>query len=148
MEAVGYILLKDSQGCSKALKKILVTVPYSEVHVLRGELVIVNQSSSSESKHYYQLYRDPNVYVDCTIEDIAPLNQQEFLLMEGIEKPADRVEVFNDEKLDWGSTLKKGSRVYVILNSTVTQYARAVVHYKGVIRNVPGIRFGMEILVS
>ena len=83
--------------------------------------------------------------MNCTIEDIALLNQQEFLLMEGIEKPADRMEVFN-EKLDWGITLKKGSRVYVILNST--QRTRGVVHCKGLIGNVPGILFGVEILVS
>ena len=147
MEAAGYILLRDSRGLAKsALKKLISAVPYSEVFILRGELVTIKQSSSSETK--YQLHRDPNVYVNCTIEDIAPLNQQEFLLMEGIEKPADRVEVFNDEKLDWGSTLKQGYEVYVILNLNSTQYASTVVHYKGVIGSVPGIQFGVEHLVS
>ena len=144
MEAAGYILLKDSWGLSKStLKKLIPAVPYSEVIILRGELITVKQNSSSETK--YQLHRDPNVYVKCINEDIAPLNKQDFLLMEGIEKPADRMEAFINEKLDWGITLKEGSTVYVILN---TQYARAVVHYKGVIGNVPGIRFGMEFLVS
>ena len=145
MEAAGYILLRDSWGLTKsALKKIIPAVPYSEVNILRGELITVKQSSSSETK--YQLHRDPNVYVKCINEDIAPLNQQEFLLMEGIEKPADRTEVFNKEKLDWGITLEQGAPIYVIL--CYAQYARAVMHYKGFIGNVPGIRFGVEILVS
>ena len=143
----GYILLKDSRGLSKsALKKLISAVPYSEKYILRGELVTIKQSSSSESKQYYPLHRDPNVYVDCVAEDVAPLNHQEFLLMEGIEKPADRMEVFNKEKLEWGITLKQGSQVYVIFNNT--QYARAVVHCKGLIGSVSGIQFGVEILVS
>ena len=147
---VGYILLKDSRGTSKSIvKKYLPGAnPYTEVIVLRGELVTVKQSSSSESKCNYQLRRDPSVYVYSAIEDIAPLNQQEFLLMEGIEKPADRMEAFNNGKLDWGINLKQGFEVYVTLNSPNAQYTTAVVHFKGEVGNVPGIQFGVELLVS
>ncbi len=146
-----YILLKDVQGIKKntgALKKLLHRgAPHQNINILRGELIVAKQDDPS---YNYQLWSDPNVLFYSEEDNVAPLSQNEFLLLEGIKKPLDRL--VNGDKLELGEALGVGSQVYVNipgpdLSVAAVERARGVVHYKGRVGDMPGIRFGVEILV-
>ena len=118
------------------------------MNVLRGELLL---SLPDDPKHTYRLDRDPTVVLTVSDElQIAPLNHKDFLLMQGIRQPTDRIDTFNKGKLEWALSLRQGSKVYVKLpdsNLSVEKWARATVHYVGQVGNLPGTQFGVEILV-
>ncbi len=72
--------------------------------------------------------------------------------MEGIRKPSDRLEAFNGNKLELGESLDVGSQVYINLpgpdlSVAAVERVRCVVHYKGRVGDLPGILFGVEIMV-
>jgi len=83
--------------------------------------------------------------------DIAPLGDYEFYLLEGIKSRSVRYDVFiSFDELEWGSTLKRGDMVYVglpALTSAPTPYAAAVIRYVGGLEKEPGMQFGVEITV-
>ncbi len=148
-----YILLKDAQGIKKftgALKKFMREgTPYPNINILCGELMIAKQDDPS---YNYQLWSDPNVLFHSMEDNVAPLTQNEFLLLEGIRKPSDRLEAFNGNKLELGEALDVGSKVYINipgpnLSVAAVEGARGVVHYKGRVGDIPGIIFGVENLV-
>ena len=152
---VGAILLKDMQGNYKvdvaasvrsALKKLVHGSAQSRMNVLCGELLL---GHANDDHYNYVLSRDSKVLMFCDNNDIAPLNHEEFLLLETIKKPSDRLVAFR--RLEWGVNLKTGSAVLITVpgdNLSVEKRARAIVHYKGAIGNSPGIHFGVEIMVS
>ena len=156
MEDVGFILLNDLKGIKfdgiarSALKKLFLgTAPHSYTNVLRGELLLgLNQENYPHFN--YVLFNDRNICLFCDEYDVAPLNREEFLLLEATKKPSDRLDTFN-KKLEWGVKLKPGADVYISIpgaNISSAEQARATVHYKGVVGKLPGINFGVEILVS
>ncbi len=149
----GYILLKDLQGIKKitgALKKLVHRgTPHQNINIPRGELMIAQQDDPSFN---YQLWSDPNVLFYSMEDNLAPLTQNEFLLLEGIRKPSDRLEAFNSNKLELDYALVVGSHVYINIpgpNLSVAEVERprGVVHYKGRVGDLPGILFGVEIMV-
>ena len=148
------ILLFDTSGrkydgaVKSAIKKYVPGVtPYSQTNVLAGELVA--DYWQADQRFNYRVYNDPNVLLYCQDDDVSPLVEEDFLLLEGISRPADRIEAFRHQ-LEFGMALKEGSRVTVTLpgaNLSAPKRARAVVHYKGKVGNQPGHLFGVEILV-
>ena len=67
-------------------------------------------------------------------------------------KPIDRLEAFNGNKLELGEALGVGSQVDVnipgpTLSVAAVECARCVIHYKGRVGDIPGIIFGVEIMV-
>ena len=147
----GVIVIQDVQGfkVKSALKKFISGgPPHSTVNVLRGELLT---ELKEKNDHFnYQLHRDPNILLFCTADDVAPLNYEEFLLLESIKKPVDRANTF-EKKLDWGQQLTVGSVVNVTLsgpNLAVKTRAQSVILYRGFVGNQPGVCFGVEFLVS
>jgi hypothetical protein len=152
-EIVGYLLLKDLKGtidsvAKSAIKKIIPGfTPYSSVNVLRGELLLGMKDESH--RFNYMLLNDSSICLFCDETDVAPLNSEEFLLLEATKKPVHRLDTFN-HKLFWGVKLKPGHAVYISIpgaNLSVKDNARATVHYKGQIGKLPGIYFGVEIVV-
>ena len=150
MEVVGAILLKDSPAYKfdHGLKKKLFGGGPQHVTVLRGELLM----GVDGSNHYnYMLSHEENTCLFCDENDIAPLNNEEFLLLEAIKKPFDRLEAFRSNKLEWAAKLKAGVSVDVRTggdNISHPEYARGVVHFKGMLKEQNGVYFGVEILVS
>ena len=150
----GAILLKDVQGtkvdgvAKSTIKKLFTgSATQSPANVLCGELLL--RHTISDDYYNYVLSRDSSVLMLCDDNDIAPLNHEEFLLLEAIKRPYDRITAFR--RLEWGVNLKIGSAVSVTVpgdNLSVDKRARATVHYKGAIGNLPGIYFGVEIMVS
>ena len=149
MDAVGCILLRDSPAdkFDGGLKmRIFGGVPL-HVNVLRGELLLGVEGSDL---YNYALSSEESTCLFCDENDVAPLNNEEFLLLEAIKHPSDRLEAFNENKLDWAAKLKAGVSVDVRIGCNISypDYARAVVHYKGMLKEQNGLYFGVEILVS
>ncbi len=123
--------------------------PYQNINILCGELMIAKQDDPSFN---YQLWGDPNALFYSMEDNVAPLTQNEFLLLEGIQKPSDRLEAFNGNKLELGEALCVCSQVYINLpgpnlSVAAAERARGVVHHKGRVGDLPGILFGVEIMV-
>ena len=94
----GYILLKDVHGTkinTGALNKLFNLVsagtPYQNINILRGELIVAKQDDPNFN---YQLWSDPNVLFYSMEDNVAPLSENEFLLLGGIRNPLDRFEAF------------------------------------------------------
>ena len=148
------ILLHDTagrkyDGAFKSIIKKYVPqfISYSQINVFAGELV--TDYLQVDQRYNYQVYNDPNVLLFCQDNEVSPLGEEEFLLLKGIGRPADRIEAFRHQ-LEFGMALKEGSTVTVTLpgaNLSAPKRARAVVRYKGKVGNQPGTLFGVEILV-
>ena len=157
----GAILLKDLVG--EKSESVLVGVfkkvagRSSAVNVLRGELVEripgdeLTPRGEGQRPYNHYVKKDPAVLLYCHEQDIAPLGDKEFLLLEAIQTPAARYEVFvSGEKLDWGYDLKPGDTVYVSIPGLTVrpnQRAAAVIRFIGGVHPEPGIKFGIEIKV-
>ena len=157
----GAILVKDNVGEKSesilgAIKRV-VWKP-STLRILRGELVEpipgddVSPRSEGQKPYNYRCKKDPAVLLYCHEQDIAPLSDKEFLLLEAIQTPAARYDVFiSGDKMDWGCNLKRGDTVYVSIPSlTVLPSCRAaaVVCYVGGLPPESGLMFGIEIMVG
>lgn len=155
-ETIGAILLNDVDGtkydgrAKSVLKKLFTSgsAPHSSVHVIRGELIF--RTDFEDSPLNYELSRDSSICLFADGNDVAPLNREEFHLLEAIQRPFDRLAAFKN-KLEFGVNLKEGCAVCVTLpgaNISSPKRARAVVRYKGSMDSQPGIYFGVELFVS
>ena len=161
----GFILLKDKVGEKSEsiwggiVRRVVGRQPTT--NILKGELLeqipgdalVPRTEGQNVLKPYnYRLVKDPAVAVYCSENDIAPLSDKEFLLLEAIQSVSARYEVFIvGNKVEWGCGLKPGDPVYVsIPGATVTpnQRAAAVIRYIGGQPPDPGLMFGIEITVS
>ena len=151
------ILLSDIQG-EKVNLGILEGLFKSNVRpVHQGELLLslpkakVTPRKDGKPAHNYHLATDLYVTLFCTEHDVAPLSNHEYCLMAAIKSREAHYEIFQKGILDWGSKLKKGSFVHVILPSksqVSNQHAVSVIRYIGPLPNENGIQFGVEIQVS
>ena len=148
------IVLFDTAGrkydgaVKSAIKKYFPGVtPHSQTNVLAGELV--TDYWQADQRFNYRVYNDPNILLYCEDDNVSPLGEEDFLLLEAVSRPADRIEAFRHQ-LEFGMALKEGSSATVSLpvaNLSAPTRVRAVVHYKGKVGNQPGTLFGVEILV-
>lgn len=154
MAGMKAILLYDAAGTKydggvkSVVKKILPgATPYTTLNLLSGELLV--EYWHDDQPHNFQLYRDPSVLLYCEADSVAPLSPKEFLLLEAVPYPGERMDAFR-HKLEWGLSLKEGVSVNVTIpgdNLSTPPKCRAVVHYKGKVASQPGTYFGVEILV-
>ena len=80
------ILLRDIQGeKTSVLERLKVTAPKT-VH--RGELLLGGKETGSDLR--YQLIANPGVIIHCSANDVAPLSQYEFELLETVKSPSAR----------------------------------------------------------
>ena len=154
MTYVGAILLNDSEGTNledgammAALKRLISSPPsHKPTNVLRGELLEMKQGNPYFN---YSLSRDANICLYCSEKDIYPLTRDEFLMLEAVKIPIERLDAFS-KKLTWGVQLKQDDIVYVTVaegNSFPSERAMAIVKYKGEMEGLRGIHFGVEFLV-
>ena len=155
-----FILVRDKEGYRyDSVAKHMVmkmffgtprSTPQSTCRVLCGELL--KENHHDEINYNYVLQKDPSIFLRCADEDVAPLfAQKEFMLMEGIEKAADRFTAFNEGMLDFGLSLAPGSRVFVtVYNEGYVKKTllRATVHYIGAVQGYQGFQLGVELKVS
>ena len=164
----GAILCYDKTGEKLSTHLAGVVKRTSTVNVLRGELLVpvhgdkIVLRNDGKKPHNCQVKGDPTITLYCSEEDVAPLGNYEFLLLEGIQSRDARYQTFiSTGHLDWGLKLKSGDEVYVIVpgfssGSTAvatqaTPRAAAKVRYVGGLEtnslNI-GITFGVEITVG
>ena len=131
------------------------------VDALKGELLItipVNKllpiHLMGPKMHNYRLARDATVSLRAEPGEVTPLSKHKFTLLEAIESCHTRYSVFlSATKLDWGLSLRKDSKVYVIMNPEAPQsawvYSKAVVRWFGELGAIEkqGTFFGVEIMV-
>ena len=158
MDEEHYLLMKDTPGekAPGTFKKIVGMT--STKRVLRGELLrrIPREEplivSDVVQPPKYSVERDPAITLFAVDDDIAPLNIDDYYLLKAIESPTDRFRVFSDPHwLEWGANLKVDALVYVCLpspNKSVPTWSQAIIRYKGPVRNLFGMNFGVEIMVS
>ena len=154
MAAETAILLKDIQGerSGKMRKSSL-----KAVHVCRGELLILIPRAKlvprrdGKPAHNYQLASDAEVTLYSGGEEVSPLSDSDYRLLEAIKSRAARYEVFQKDLLEWGSELKDGMFVLATLPSkspVSSQQAVSLIRHVGLLPNEQGIYFGIEIMVS
>ena len=98
----GAILLKDHQ-----LGRNPFGGPPSDVS--RGELLVRVQGPNDDHHSLYMLRSEPKRTCLLDETDVAPLNSEEFNLLEAISMPCDRFEAFKNNKLEWATKLKAGT---------------------------------------
>ena len=151
-----YLLMKDTSGekAPGTLKKIVGMT--NTKRVLRGELLnpIPREKDprSDVVQPNYSVEKDPAITLFVVDDDISPLNIDDYYLLKAIDTPSDRFRVFSHPHwLEWGANLKVGNMVYVRLpspNESAPTWSHAIVRYKGPVKNLYGMNFGVEITVS
>ncbi len=91
--------------------------------------------------------------IRCDGGDVAPLNEVECYLLDGVQSAADPYEVYNTPgKLEWGKGLRVGDTVLAQLRDggQQHQYTTAIIRWCGKIIHIVGdpYRYGVEIMVS
>ena len=155
-DRVAYFLMRDVEAVklSSGLKKYVEK--FSTVTVLRGELLIQipeneRQQCGDGPLLNFRLFKDPNILLYSGEENVSPLGEDDFKLLEAIASTYDRYAVFSSlNKLSWGANLRRGSRVYVKMHIPPNNHisAEAIVRYRGDVEGLPGRNFGVEITVS
>jgi DNA helicase HerA-like ATPase len=151
-----YLLMRDTPGekTPGTFKKIVGIT--NQKRVLRGELLrpIPREKEARPDvvQPNYSVERDPAITLFAAEDDISPLNIDDYHLLKAIDSATDRFRVFSDPHwLEWGENLKVGNLVYVRLpspNESAPTWSHAIVRYRGPVKNLFGMNFGVEITVS
>jgi hypothetical protein len=126
----------------------------NQKRVLRGELLrpINRDKEPRPDVPNYSVEKEPAITLFAVEDNISPLNIDDYHLLKAIESPTDRFQVFSDPRwLEWGANLKYGSLVFVRLpspNTSVPTWSHAIIRYKGPVKTLFGMNFGVEIVVS
>ena len=132
---------------SAAQKYFPGSAPPPTVNAINGELL--TGCKVKGHPYNYRLHRDPNTYLVCEQDVVAPLSPEGFLLLEAIKNCVDRLEAYR-HRLEWGLSLEEGSKVAVTTSGFRYSMMNvpAIVHYKGQKGKFPGTFFGIEVSVS
>ena len=156
----GFILLIDVTGeergglLSTAANVLAEGKTTRQRYIARGELLFPIHENTPQKDGKpppnYRLAGDRNVTLYADEQAVCPLSPEEIDVLEGIKLPYERYKVFTAEGwLEWGASLRVGSAVFVIVEgigeAPVT--TEVVIRYIGRIADVPGIKFGVEIMV-
>ena len=154
----GALLLRDVWGEKAATSTFAKALGLkSEQNVSKGTLLssfIPNKKQvprqDGNPTHNYQVYKNDVISMFCSEQDVAPLSNYEFQLLNGIKSPGARFEVFVNGVLEWGSKLKKDDIVSLCvphLTFRNLSVCSAAVRWIGILPSEDGIKFGVEILV-
>ena len=156
----GGILTKDLPAERAASQLAGLRTSRKAVNALRGELwlAIPGQDlvprNDGGKPHNYRLARDTTVTLRAEDEEVAPLDWRDYSLLEAIKSPHSRFDTFiSADKMEWGLSLKEGSKVFVIMNPEEDHHSwlrsRAVVRWVGELGGKErGTVFGVEIMVG
>ena len=152
----GYILLADTPAEKTTAYAGGLVKRSSTTAALKGELLNVIPGaeiqirSDGKKPHNFRPVKDPAVTLYTELPNVAPLDSRDFLMLEAVESRLARYEAFL-EKIDWASNLQPSSSVYVSIPGKAavsTVRVPALVHYIGEVMGLPGILYGVEIVVS
>ena len=140
MEAHSYIVLRDTQVFSRG--------------------TIVERDSSGRCSYHGHHFKRISFFPTClSAQDVAPLTEEECVILGGIGGIATRYTVYSTPGLlTWGVGLKVGDTVLARLpdksgrghsaGAQQDQYATAIIRWTGQADGYTGHRFGVEITVS
>ena len=126
------------------------------ITALKGELLVAIPShdrvprKDGKKPRNFRLVRDTTVTLRAEAEEVAPLDREDFLLLEAIKSAHSRFDTYiSADKMKWALSLKEGSEVSVVMNHEVPQIcSRAVVRWVGELEGKErGTVFGVEIMV-
>ena len=151
--------MKDTPGEKPPglLKKIIFGAINNTVTVvLRGELLKrisygKSQPRSDGNQPNYRVERDPAITLFAVEDNIFPLSIDDYHLLTAIESRFNRFFVFSmSQWLEWGTNLKVNDHVYISLPipNTSSIWSTGIVRYRGFVKTLPGIHFGVELTVS
>ena len=149
----GYILLADTPAEKTTAYAVGLVKRTATTTALKGELLDkipgeeVQIRSDGKKPHNYRLVKDPAVTLYTVDTQVVPLDARDFLMLEAVESRIVRFEAFL-EKIEWGSNLQSSSSVYVSILGKAGVRVPALIHYIGEVMGLPGILFGVEIVVS
>ena len=155
----GALLLRDVWGEKAATSTFAKALGLkSEQNISKGTLLssfIPNKKQvprqDGNPTHNYQVYKnDVITTMFCSEQDVAPLSNYEFQLLNGIKSPGARFEVFVNGVLEWGSKLKKDDIVSLCvphLTFRNLSVCSAAVRWIGILPTEDGIKFGVELIV-
>ena len=153
--------MRDKQG--EEATSFARVVSRTVIHnVLRGSLLTpiplekqIPRADGKATHNYQTMYKEHTSTLFSDEEDVAPLSSYDHILLAGVQSLEARYHTFvAPNKLDWGSQLKVGDRVLVSIpniyaaKSGATQKTSAVIRYVGPLDSLPGLIFGVEILVK
>ena len=124
----GALLMGDKAGEKYSVQYGGLYKRTTTVNVHRGELLITIPGSEiitrndGQRPHNYRVKKDQTISLYCSEQEVSPLGNYEFLLLETVSSNNIRFSMFlTGNVLDWGQTLKPGSDVFVTVPGVTTQ---------------------------
>ena len=147
------ILLEDIRGYKEVTSETGIRKQFKHTTISKGSLIIRLQSSDVGSIKdiynclvNYKLDTHPrsDVYLFVSLVCLYSISgmQRDFML--GVDKPLAWLEMLG--KLEWIQSLRKGSEVYVTID-TIPAPVRGVVKFIGGLPGEYGRKFGIELMV-
>ena len=152
-QKIASILIKPKRGIGRAVKE--GEVPWHcDVH--KGEIVVeipLNERSTTDhTPHNYRLYTEPNVTLYAPPTDVLPLYGAELDYLLAVQPPRARVQQYlRSEDFKKKMELKLGDAITFKLSinpDSPELYVCGKIQYLGKLREMDGVYFGIEILVS
>ncbi len=162
----GALLLVDKPGEKPSVFQMGGLVKRtSTVNILKGELLVsifgddITPRNDGRKPNNYRVKSDATITLYCDVQEVAPLDNYNSLLLEAVSHPSVRFSMFlSDHTLTWGQKLKCNADVYVVVPgpthvpTQATPRAAAKVCFVGGLGVPPDVRggvfFGVEIVVS
>ena len=147
-----YILLHDRVGdiVERSMLTLGLATNLTPTQLLMGELLeaLPESEQPGDSTRIALGGIDRKLRVECRMEDVMKLTEEEADLLLAISSATLRYQICFDRKwLDFGKRLEYGSQVLVSING-VSKKLPGVVWFKGGLLNSTGTMFGIELHVS
>ena len=139
---------------SSFLRNLLST--QVNARVLKGELLVKESQPHDGSHAVYSLALDKFKKVQCSSNDVVPLDENDYEWLVTIQKPVDRYFFYSQrDKFENVKKLQVGAKVWVSLPSNDgaqfqlqgSSCCLATVRYIGPLRDMPGQWVGVELKV-
>ena len=123
-------------------------------HVQKGELLVKESQPHDSSHAMYSLALDKSKKVACPSSDVAPLNEDDYEWLAGIQKSMDRYQVYAQrDKFEAIKKLQVGDKVWVCLpvndefQLPGSSCCHGTVQYIGPLQDHKGRWIGVELRV-
>ena len=147
-----YILLQDRVGeiMERSVLTLGLATKLTPTLLLKGELLeaLPENEQPGDSKRIALGGIDRKLRIECRMEDVMKLTEQEVDLLLAISSVTLRYQIcFDRNRLEFGKRLEYGSQVLVSING-VSKKLPGIVWFKGELFNSTGTMFGIELHVS
>ena len=147
-----YILLHDRVGdiMERSMLTLGLATKLTPTQLRKGELLeaLPESEQPGDSTRIALGGIDRKLRVECRMEDVMKLTEQEADLVLAISSVTSRYQIcFDRKRLDFGKRLEYGSQVLVSIHG-VSKKLPGMILFKGELPSVPGTMFGIELHVS